>query len=39
MFQQTATAYETLSTDAVREAYDYSLDHPEEHMCNKMRCY
>lgn len=38
-FQQIATAYEVLSDDNLHEAYDYFLDHPEEHMYNKMRYY
>jgi len=38
-FQQIATAYEVLSVNDVREAYDYYLDHPEEQMYNTMRYY
>lgn len=38
-FLQIATAYETLSDDSVRSAYDYYLDHPEEQMYNTMRYY
>jgi len=38
-FQAIATAYEVLSDDSLREAYDYYLDHPEEQMYNKMRYY
>merc|ERR1712187_499701 len=39
MFQKIATAYEVLSDTVQREAYDYYLDHPEEHMYNAMRYY
>jgi len=38
-FQQIAAAYEVLSDETVKEAYDYFLDHPEEHMYNRMRYY
>lgn len=38
-FQEIATAYEVLSDETVREAYDYFVDHPEEQMYNKMRYY
>merc|ERR1712232_51087 len=38
-FQQIATAYEVLSDEDVRNAYDYFLDHPEEQMYNAMRYY
>lgn len=38
-FQQIATAYEVLSDDGLRGAYDYFLDHPEEQMYNAMRYY
>lgn len=38
-FQQIATAYEVLSDDNLREAYNYFLDHPEERMYNTMRYY
>jgi len=32
-------AHDTLSDSSLREAYDYYLDHPEEHMYNQMRYY
>jgi len=38
-FQLIASAYEVLSDEGVKAAYDYFLDHPEEHMYNKMRYY
>ncbi|CAK0867440.1 unnamed protein product [Prorocentrum cordatum] len=38
-FQQIAQAYEVLSDEKVRDAYNYFLDHPEEHMYNQMRYY
>merc|ERR1711971_1043312 len=38
-FQEIATAYEVLSDDTMKEAYDYYLDHPEERMYNTMRYY
>lgn len=38
-FQEIAGAYEVLSDDALREAYNYFLDHPEETMYNTMRYY
>jgi len=38
-FQEIATAYEVLSDDNMKEAYDYYLDHPEEQMYNTMRYY
>lgn len=39
MFTTIAEAYEVISSAALREAYDYSLDHPEEAMYNAMRYY
>lgn len=38
-FQQIATAYEVLSSEEMKAAYDYFLDHPEEQMYNTMRYY
>jgi len=38
-FQEIAAAYEVLSDDTVRAAYDYFLAHPEEQMYNTMRYY
>jgi len=38
-FQQIATAYEVLSSEEMKEAYEYFLDHPEEQMYNTMRYY
>merc|ERR1711988_1532896 len=33
-FAKIAKAYEVLSDEKMREAYDYALDHPEEHYYN-----
>jgi len=38
-FREIAEANEVLSSEGVREAYDYFLDHPEEHYYNTMRYY
>lgn len=38
-FQSISMAYEVLSKDDLRAAYDYALDHPEKRMYNRMRYY
>ena len=39
MFAKIAKAYEVLSSKLMRQAYDYYLDHPEEHMRNLYNYY
>mmetsp|Transcript_64052 Transcript_64052/g.139306 ORF Transcript_64052/g.139306 Transcript_64052/m.139306 type:complete len:438 (-) Transcript_64052:31-1344(-) len=39
MFQKIAAAYEVLSDEQLRDAYNYYLDHPDEAFTNKMKYY